>query len=406
MDNKKKIIIGIVAGIIFIFAFILNLLFPPKPFIKSAHADDAALIEQYGYFVPGNQLQDSDIVVDHLPALKGWLPEDYTYGDMLFDVASSIIGSSSGLNSETVDIGIQAIEAILDAEGFWVDTTSGLLKFSPSVHDGLVDIQVHYGYTTPSGLAVGAWYYVPVEIGWFQDPNSSLRSAKQIYTTTSSNSCFVTVLSNGITVAASYEYQAVVTKEMWTKINSSGQNYVFATYSMTCSNTYQGSESVGYYSTRNDSSTVFPSDVSRYSSTSDALAALFGWDGSGSFDPQLNGAVYIDDTIAPINILDVPGNDGRSKSINRNTDINNNIDVPYGGYNNIVLSPKLEDIPNNYEYELPIYPEVPHDLPTLSFEYPEISQNEEIAEGLEGLSPLWVTLLTMGGTFIVLKVIL
>ena len=103
MDNRKKFIFGIIAGLVFIIAFILNLLFPPKPFVKSAHAE--------GYMHPitvtSGSLNQTIAIGD--AALQDWLEaggladDQYTYNDFLIDISSLILGAYTGIDSDVID---------------------------------------------------------------------------------------------------------------------------------------------------------------------------------------------------------------------------------------------------------------------------------------------------------------
>lgn len=348
--------------------------------------------------------------------------------DLLENVLMYYVGQYCNLSGTTAQ---QVFDACMDftdtASQVWdlltLDLESGDIIRNPHYSDsdlsgvihGVVDPLI---YTTPSPsdneLAVGAWYYVPYDTGWLADPNNSLRSARQVYSTSSTNSCFITVLSNGTTLVASYEYQAVVVKEQWTKINSSGQNYVTGTYNMTCSNTYQGSESVGYYSSRSDTSTVFPSDVTRYTSRDAALADLFGQSTltpSGG-DPYLNGDGYIindDPSYSPLSgysALNYPYRTKIVENYTNTTDPDDPVSYPEG-VNTVEPSPVYKDVPTWLVDPSVDIPEEPDYLENVDVELPEIEPDTGfITDCYNALPSGIVSMIAVGlGLGVVMKII-
>ncbi len=395
MDNKKKIIIGIIAGVIFIIAFLLNLFFPPKPFIKSAHADGFI----HPFIIDSGSLNQTIAIGD--ATLQDWLEaggladDQYTYNDFNIDLASMVLGAYTGISSNYIDAALERLYNGLLGLTFYLDTSSGFIAVPNEVYGILDDIKHDYGYN-PAQDTIGYWYPLPVTVS-ISNQSSSQR---QIFSSSSDvYMCCIGKSGSGD----------------WTKCDlafavkgSDTASFSFYGGNFPVETPYTGSVSSGFYTTRYGSYFhdigIAPTSWDVYSSLSAALDDFFG--NEISDEPTFNGNVFLTDTFPPLNILDLPGNDGKNKSVQRNQDLNNNVVNPYGGFNNIVLTPDLKDIPNNYDYQYPIYPEIPHDLPEVSLSYPQVEANQEIQDGMNGLNSLWVILLTMGGSFIVLKVIL
>lgn len=405
MSRKFKLTLFWVLFVgLILLATALNILFPPQPI--TVRADDISEGTTSYFYVPEDR---SSVIVDNLPFLEGWVPSDYTYGDMLTDIAGALIGNYTATSSNLMGDLLPDLMDYIATGSFSVDTSSGFIRSQrDDVDDFFNDFQHLHSFTYPSEDVIGSW---------LKTSNSDIKSIYQGPSASGNRVSFKLRNSSWAEIPNDFYISVVggsfiISSELpgcivYAYINNTYQDYVYMNSTYTV-------DGVTYYyckwgsNVASGSSDFFAGNGShypKYSSNNDALLDLWGTDHPS--EPVFTGDMFILDNPSPyINILSLPGNNGIEISERNNELIRANYPVLTPDTNKITYSPNLSDIPNNYEYELPVYPEIPHDLPEIELSYPEVLPIQGLEEGLENLNGLWVTLLVMGGSFIVLKVIL
>lgn len=258
-----------------------------------------------------------------------------------------------------------------------------------------VDEEIYTSHS--SGPVVGGWYECPYATDTYFQSNYlryldfvDYNGSAPMYV------CFYTGSQSGnhyVVFASFVSGQESRVNQYFSSNNGETWEYSYAGYSL--NSTYHGTESLGYFCTVNLNFFNAPYNLfpfySDYGNQNDALADLFGWDGTiEGGESTLNGkGIIVNDNpvINPVTLTSALGYPFKQTVINN---YNNNTPIPWRPNN-------YNYVDYNYNYEVPFWEgqeletlEYPAEIEFPSVEFETIEVDQSVDNALENLNGSWI----------------
>lgn len=281
--------------------------------------------------------QDDDLSRWIAKGKSDWESAGYTFYDFTVDCVNAYLGNYSALAESVYESAKNYILSQAYGEDILIDTKTGIVTFPDKFGESLSEFFDDYGYIT-SPLYVGFWYNLPIT-GTYTSPASW--SGRNFSFENNVVTSYVCRLADGTFIIASFSQGSAIF------VNITGYRQT-----LSLNRTYVGDIATGYYTDYAGVIGYLGSDTHNnnvYPNAETALHALFGEE---YVRPEIspNGLIYVapNDFSTPVNVVNIPDNNGRSVTINRNTYIQEHgdddpfiwLDLPE--FNNIIYEPNFK----------------------------------------------------------------
>lgn len=351
--------------------------------------------------------------------------EQYTAYNLASDFISMYVGATTGLNTDLVNLMIETIGDYwvgLPSGKLYIDRETGLIHYPDGTYELIEQFYEEHGMNQPTDAS--NFYYI------YNSDNTTQSSSYYFYVTDNTYGIRPFSATHSAYMAMYYDSSGGVYYMVVCSLSDEpfsinvrrrrlaySQNYLD---SMSLNTYYNGTSTSGYYgvySRKYVGPAGLDMSLCMFDSLESALSTFYGIGVIVDNTPTPNGDVYIIPESAldeqQFNVFNLRGNDGLSRTVQRNTDINNGDEsdenwliVPE--YNNIPYIADLNDIPNNHNFKYQ-YPVINDDEYTFDFDYDVDTDNSTIIKDVgDALEPtgFLVSFFSIVGVFILLGVIL
>lgn len=249
-------------------------------FYKFSSADDSINHYKTASEIFSSQ-QDFDDFKSTLPQhiLPEWYSDEESLVNLLDTIACFAMGDYLQVGSNVVqELSGQITGDPLFLQHFVFDYDSLSWVFDSDTDDFIKSKLDSHIYVS-SGPVVGSWFETPFvggekQIGTYNFIHLEVDDSPgtQVYVTKVDDSIYV--IAGFIPFSAPYRFRV--------RSSYTGNTETISSGIFTNIYTYQGSESLGFYTTYNDTSGNLPDNYTQYSSVDSALSVLFGWNGISS----------------------------------------------------------------------------------------------------------------------------